>query len=107
MAPAAAVDRQRVDLWLWHARVVRTRTAAARLVAAGRVRVNGNRVAAPGRDVKGGDVLTIALDGGVRVLRITGIAGRRGDAATASRMYERISPAAGPPSALQSRTEND
>jgi ribosome-associated heat shock protein Hsp15 len=72
-------DRQRIDRWLWNSRVVRTRTAAADLVAAGHVRVNGLRVVAPGRDVKVGDVVTVALRGGVRVLKIIGTALRRGD----------------------------
>jgi len=35
------LDRQRIDKWLWHARVVRTRTAATALASAGHVRVNG------------------------------------------------------------------
>ncbi len=37
-------DRQRVDRWLWHARLVRTRVAAAALTEAGFVRVNGMRI---------------------------------------------------------------
>jgi ribosome-associated heat shock protein Hsp15 len=81
-------DRQRIDRWLWNARIVRTRTAAAALVAAGSVRVNSVRVTAPGRDVKCGDVMTIALNSGVRVLKVTGTAPRRGDAAAASLLYE-------------------
>ena len=40
-------DRQRIDKWLWHARVVRTRPAAAGLATSGRVRVNGVRVLKP------------------------------------------------------------
>lgn len=86
-----AGDRQRIDRWLWNARVVRTRTAAAALVVAGHVRVNGNRMMAPGRDVKWGDVVTVALHGGVRVLKVTGVAERRGDAAAASQLYEELS----------------
>ena len=39
--PPAAGDRQRIDKWLWHARLVRTRGAAAALAGAGYVRVNG------------------------------------------------------------------
>jgi ribosome-associated heat shock protein Hsp15 len=84
-------DRQRIDRWLWNARVVRTRTAAAALVAAGNVRVNSVRVTAPGRDVKCGDVVTIALNTGVRVLKVTGMAPRRGDAASAVELYEELS----------------
>jgi ribosome-associated heat shock protein Hsp15 len=84
-------DRQRIDRWLWNARVVRTRNAAAALVVAGHVRVNGNRVVAPGRDVKCGDVVTVALNGGVRILTVTGMALRRGNAAAASLIYEELS----------------
>ena len=83
-------DRQRIDRWLWHARVVRTRSAAASLTSVGHVRVNGVRVAAPGRDVKCGDVVTVALHGGVRVLKVIGLAPRRGNAAAAAQLYEDI-----------------
>jgi ribosome-associated heat shock protein Hsp15 len=83
-------DRQRIDRWLWNARVVRTRTAAAALVTAGNVRVNSVRVTAPGRDVKSGDVVTVALNTGVRVLKVTGIVPRRGDAASAIQLYEEL-----------------
>ena len=84
-------DRQRIDKWLWNARVVRTRTAAAALITAGHVRVNGARVTAPGRDVKCGDVVTVTLHGGIRVLKVAGMAPRRGDASAASLLYEDLS----------------
>jgi ribosome-associated heat shock protein Hsp15 len=82
--------RQRLDKWLWHARMVRTRSSAQALVSAGRVRVNGTRQSAPGHAVKTGDVLTVTLDGGVRVIRITAFAARRGDAAAARRLYAEL-----------------
>lgn len=74
-------------MWLWHARVVRTRTAASALVKAGRVRVNGARVTAPAHPARLGDVVTVALDSRVRVLEITGFSDRRGDAEAASGLY--------------------
>jgi ribosome-associated heat shock protein Hsp15 len=74
------LDRQRIDKWLWHARVVRTRSAAAALAASGRVRINGQRIDAAARVVRAGDVVTVALDGGVRVLKVLGFADRRGSA---------------------------
>ena len=81
-------DRQRIDKWLWHARVVRTRSAAAALAASGHVRVNGARVEAPAKPVRSGDVVTVALDARVRVLKVTGFAPRRGDAAAGQALYE-------------------
>jgi ribosome-associated heat shock protein Hsp15 len=83
-------DRQRIDRWLWNARVVRTRTAAAALIVAGHVRVNSVRVTAPGRDVKCGDVVTVTLHAGVRILKVIGMAERRGDASAASLLYEEL-----------------
>jgi ribosome-associated heat shock protein Hsp15 len=82
------LDRQRLDKWLWHARVVKARTSAAALVVSGHVRINGVRESAPGHAVKPGDVLTIALDRSVRVLKVIGFSERRGDAAAARSLYE-------------------
>ena len=73
---------------MWHARVVKARTSAAALIEAGHVRVNGAREKAPGHSVKIGDVLTIGLDRTVRVLKVTGFAERRGDAAAARVLYD-------------------
>jgi ribosome-associated heat shock protein Hsp15 len=85
------LDRQRIDKWLWHARVVRTRTAAAGLADHGLVRLNGARVDAASRAVRIGDVVTVALDR-IRILRVAGFAERRGAASDAAVLFEDISP---------------
>jgi len=82
------LERQRLDKWLWHARVVKARTSAAALVEAGHVRINGVREIAPGHGVKVGDALTIGLDRSVRILKVVGFAERRGDAAAARVLYD-------------------
>jgi ribosome-associated heat shock protein Hsp15 len=87
------LDRQRIDKWLWHARVVSTRTACAGLVASGHVRLNGQRIAAASQPVKAGDVLTVALDRTVRVLKVIGFAERRGSAEAARAIAEDLTPA--------------
>ena len=89
--PIAAADRQRIDNWLWHARMVRTRSAAAALVEAGHVRVNGSRVLAPGHVLRANDVVTLALDRSVKVTRVIGFVERRGGALAARALYERLS----------------
>ena len=85
------MEEQRLDKWLWHARVVKTRANAVALVEAGRVRINGEREKTPSHAVKQGDVLTIALDARVRVLRVFGFAERRGDANVAQALYTDVS----------------
>ena len=86
------MDRQRIDKWLWHARVVRTRSAASMLVTGGLVRLNRTRVTAPSQLVRANDVITVALDRTVRILKVTGFAERRGDAAVAQTLWEDLTP---------------
>jgi ribosomal 50S subunit-recycling heat shock protein len=48
-AALAAEARQRIDKWLWFARIIKSRSLAAKLVADGHVRVNSVRVSAPAK----------------------------------------------------------
>ena len=89
------MDRQRLEKWLWHARVVKARTSAAALVESGHVRINGVREKSPGHAVKAGDVITIALDRGVRLMKVVGFSERRGDATAARVLYEDLNPRSG------------
>lgn len=84
------LDRQRLDKWLWHARIVRTRADAAKLVSGGRVRLNSVRQTSPGHALKSGDVLTVALDARVRILKVSGFSERRGDAPSAQTLYDEL-----------------
>ncbi len=86
--PAA---RQRVDKWLWFARVAKSRTLAARLVEDGFVRVNSVRVDSPAKVVKPGDVLTVALERQVRVLKVLAPGTRRGPYPEARLLFDDIS----------------
>jgi ribosome-associated heat shock protein Hsp15 len=69
--------RQRLDKWLWFARVARTRILAARLVA-DHVRLNARWIETPARGVGPGAVLTIALERRVRVLKVVAPGARVG-----------------------------
>ncbi|HEY0567375.1 MAG TPA: S4 domain-containing protein [Xanthobacteraceae bacterium] len=92
------MERQRIDKWLWHARVARTRSAAAELAASRQVRVNGDRIDAASRPVRLGDVITVALDRRVRVMKVLAFAERRGGAEAAAELYEEVvTPAAAEP----------
>jgi ribosome-associated heat shock protein Hsp15 len=67
--------------------MVRTRSAAAALVEAGHVRVNGARVVAPGHLLRTNDVVTLALDRSIKVMRVIGFAERRGASQSARSLY--------------------
>ena len=83
--------RQRLDKWLWFARVAKTRGLAARLVAEGHVRLNARRVEIPAKAVGPGDVLTIALERQVRVLKVVAPGARRAGFSEASLLFEELS----------------
>lgn len=77
----------RIDKWLWHARFFKTRSLASKQVAAGHVRLNGNKVLKPAQNVTPGDVLTFSQGRMIRVVRIEAIGTRRGPAPEAQALY--------------------
>ena len=85
-------DRQRIDRWLYFARVVKSRSLAAKLAQSGRVRVNGDKIDQPSRQVQRDDVLTITLDRRILVLKILEPGERRGPYPEAKTLYEDLSP---------------
>ncbi len=95
-APAEALrgaedrDWQRLDKWLWCARMLRARSDCARLVAEGGVRLNRQPTDKPHARLRPGDVLTLPLGTRVRVLRVLSLAARRGPAPEARTLYEEI-----------------
>jgi len=85
-------EAQRLDKWLWFARVTRTRTLATRLVTAGKVRVNSEKVTKPSQSIRAGDVLTVTVNRRVRVLKVERAGNRRGPASEAVTLYEDLTP---------------
>lgn len=90
----AGEGRQRVDRWLFFARVVKSRSLAAKVVQAGRVRLNRDKIDQPSQQVKPGDVLTITLERRVVVYRVVDPGVRRGPAEEARTLYEDLTPPA-------------
>ncbi len=86
--------RQRVDLWLFRARLVKTRAAAARLISEGGVRLVHNgasrRLEKPSAEVVAGDTLVLALRGRLRSFHIAALGMRRGPPAEARLLYDEL-----------------
>lgn len=85
-------ENQRIDKWLWHARFFKTRTLAAKMVAAGHVRVNAQRVKKPSTLIKSGDGLSFMQGRRLRSIRIVALGERRGPASEAKALYEDLTP---------------
>ncbi|MEM7397730.1 MAG: RNA-binding S4 domain-containing protein [Pseudomonadota bacterium] len=83
---------QRLDKWLWCARLAKTRSGAVRLIADGKVRVNGERIRKASRLLQLGDVITATPPGRLVVWRVLDAAERRGPAPLARTLYEDLTP---------------
>jgi ribosome-associated heat shock protein Hsp15 len=83
---------QRIDKWLFFARVVKSRSLAAKLVQSGKVRLNREKIDQPAQMVKPGDGLTISLDRRILVLKVLSPGTRRGPFEEARTLYEDLSP---------------
>ena len=75
---------------------MKSRSLAAKLVVAGRVRINRDKAAQASDMVRAGDVLTITLDQRILVWKVLGTGARRGPAAEARTLYEDLSPPPAP-----------
>lgn len=82
----------RIDKWLFHARIIKSRSLAAKFVTGGDVLVNGQRVTQPSRAVKPGDTLTLTRDRHVGIFEIRSCGTRRGPAPEAQLLYDDKSP---------------
>ncbi len=96
-------DARRLDKWLWFARFCKSRTLAAKLCAAGRIRIGGELVRKAHCLVRPGDVLTFPQGPRIRVVRVLQLGLRRGPAVEARALYEDLEAAAPPaaPAAMQ------
>ena len=90
-------QKLRLDKWLWFARFFKTRSLAAARVAAGDIRVNGERITKRSTMVGAGDVLTFAQGRAVRIVEVRATGIRRGPAPEAQALYADMSPPAPPP----------
>jgi len=87
-----SVGDQRLDKWLFVARLVRTRQGAAELCAAQRVRLtrpgfDARIIDKPHAPVRIGDIVTLPQGNRIRVVEVLGLGERRGGAAHAQALY--------------------
>ncbi len=91
-----AEGRQRIDKWLFFARVVKSRSLGAKLAQAGRVRINGEKCDQAADMARTGDVLTITLERRILIYRVVDPGSRRGPAEEARLLYDDMTPPPAP-----------
>lgn len=91
---ALAPETCRIDVWLWRARLFKTRSQAAAFVESGAVRLTHQgrqaRLDKPSRLVRPGDDLVFARDGRVTELTVLDLGERRGPPAEARALYRAV-----------------
>ena len=92
MSTGSSEESLRLDKWLWHARFFKTRTLAAKVCNAGRVRHAGSSITKAKYRVRVGDVLTFAQGRFIRVVKVLALGTRRGPATEARTLYEDLKP---------------
>jgi ribosome-associated heat shock protein Hsp15 len=95
----------RIDKLLWYLRLAKTRTLAQAMAEEGHVRLNGRRVERAHQKVSAGDVLTLPLPGGVRVIELIALPTRRGPAPEAQGCYRVLDEGGAFPIAAPNRTD--
>ncbi len=85
-------NRLRIDKWLWYARFFKTRSLATKLVASGKLRLDGEVMSKPHRHIQIGQILTFPQANHIRVIRIDMVGTRRGSASEAAELYTDLSP---------------
>lgn len=92
IAAGGNVQGQRLDLWLWYARITKSRTLAQGLIERGKVRVNCERTIKPAQTLRIGDAVTVSLGPKVRILKVEAFGVRRGPASEAAILYLDLTP---------------
>lgn len=87
---AADADILRLDKFLVFARFCKTRSVALVLVEQGGVRINRQPTDKPHAKLRPGDVLTLALPAGIKVVEVLALPERRGSAPVAQACYREI-----------------
>jgi ribosome-associated heat shock protein Hsp15 len=86
-------DDQRLDQWLWHARIFKTRTLATKFCQAKKVQIDGHVVSKAKTPVRQGMVLSFIKDELEKIIKIKALSHRRGPVLEAAGLYEDQSPA--------------
>ena len=86
----------RADVWLWRARLFKTRTMSARIIEEGRVRLvragAETRLDKASRPLRPGDGLVMALGGRLIAIQIEALGDRRGPPSEARALYSDLPP---------------
>jgi ribosome-associated heat shock protein Hsp15 len=80
----------RIDKLLWFLRLAKSRPLAQALAEEGHIRLNGRRIDRAHQKIAPGDVLTVPIAAGVRVIEVLSLPVRRGPSSEAQACYRTL-----------------
>ena len=86
-----AIDKTRIDKYLWAIRLFKTRGLATEACDKGRVKLNGENIK-PSRNIKPGDMIEAKTEGRNWLLKVTGVIEKRVAYTEAVKHYEDLTP---------------
>jgi ribosome-associated heat shock protein Hsp15 len=86
------MESQRLDLWLWHARLFKHRSDAQAVCQSRHLRLDGRIIEKAHAQVRPGAVISFAKQDRIIVVRVRAISDRRGSPVIAKTLYEDLSP---------------
>ena len=82
----------RLDVYLYYIRIFKSRSLATKYILSNRLRISGQVTQKPHKMISIGDVLSMAIRGNVKILKILDIPNRRGPYSESLNFYEDITP---------------
>jgi ribosome-associated heat shock protein Hsp15 len=95
---------QRIDKWLFFARISKSRTLAQTLITSGHIAINGQKARQPSASVRPGDKVEVKQPNRDLILIVRKPGERRGPYEEARLLYEDISPPPEPRDSLRNLT---
>lgn len=79
-------ERHRIDKWLWHVRLFKSRSLASDAVSGGKVKLDGERVK-PAHELRIGQLVSVTLGERSIEVSVLSLPARRGSASVAQACY--------------------
>lgn len=81
---------QRIDLWMWHARIYKTRSISTKFIKLRHIRLNSCLVSKSAHTIKINDILTFPWNEQIRVIKVLNLTKQRVAAKNISLIYQEI-----------------
>ena len=81
------IKSQRLDKWMWHARIAKTRSLCAKLISSGNVKINDEKISKASRLIQLDETITVTLPRRAIIYQVKAFAETRGNATLASELF--------------------